>query len=71
METLYPFWRLSAVVLSLTHFMDLGDEFLVESESGNVFGNDVDLSEGDMADYDEENDASVSVSEFEAKFESL
>jgi len=52
-------------------FHGLGDEFLVESESGNVFDKDVDLSEGDWADYDEENDASVSVSEFEAKFESL
>lgn len=52
-------------------FHALGDEFVVESEGGVMFDSDVDLSEGDWAEYDEENDAAVSVSEFEAKFESL
>lgn len=50
-------------------FHGLGDEFVVESEGGKLFDEDIDLSEGDWADYDEENDASVSVNEFEAKFE--
>jgi hypothetical protein len=49
----------------------LGDEFIVESEGGAIFNSDVDLSEGDWAEYDEENDAAVSISEFEAKFEPL
>lgn len=49
----------------------LGDEFVVESEGGVKFDEDVDLSDGDWAEYDEENDASVSMSEFEAKIEAL
>jgi hypothetical protein len=52
-------------------FHALGDEFIVESEGGATFDSDVDLSEGDWADYDEENDAAVSISDFEAKFEPL
>lgn len=52
-------------------FHPLGDEFLVESEGGAMFESDVDLSEGDWGEYDEENDAAVSISEFEAKFEPL
>jgi hypothetical protein len=48
-------------------FHPLGDEFKVVSQGGTVFADGVDLSEGDWADYDEENDMSVSVNEFEAK----
>ena len=52
------------------HFM--GGEWIVESEGGGVFeGEDVDLSEGDWADYDAENDVAVTVSEVETKFESV
>ncbi len=52
-------------------FHPMGGEFVVESEGGYVFeGEDVDLSEGDWADYDQENDVAVSISEFESKFES-
>lgn len=52
-------------------FHPLGTEFIVESEGGVVFESDVDLSDGDWADYDEENDAAVSISEFESKWESV
>mmetsp|Transcript_19470 Transcript_19470/g.29558 ORF Transcript_19470/g.29558 Transcript_19470/m.29558 type:complete len:158 (-) Transcript_19470:96-569(-) len=52
-------------------FHPMGNEIKVTSEGGGVFESDVDLSEGDWADYDEENDLSVSISEFETKFESL
>jgi len=38
-------------------FHPLGNEFKVISEGGVVFEEDVDLSEGDWAEYDEENDA--------------
>ena len=48
-------------------FHPLGNEFRVTSEGGVVFEEDVDLSEGDWADYDEENDASVSLNDFESK----
>ncbi len=50
-------------------FHCMGGEFVVESEGGVVFeGEDVDLSD-DWADYDAENEISVSVMEFESKFE--
>ena len=49
-------------------FHILGDEFVVESEGGKIFEEDVDLSEGDWGDYDEENDLAVGVNDFEAKF---
>jgi hypothetical protein len=52
-------------------FHPLGNEFVVTSEGGVKFESDVDLSEGDWADYDEENDAAVSISDFETKFESV
>lgn len=52
-------------------FHCLGDEFIVESEGGVRFESDVDLSEGDWAEYDEENDASVSIDQFEVKIEAL
>ena len=52
-------------------FHPLGNEFVVTSEGGVKFESDVDLSEGDWADYDEENDAAISISDFEAKFESV
>lgn len=37
-------------------FFSLGDDFVVTSTGGNTFSEDVDLSEGDWAEYDEEND---------------
>lgn len=49
-------------------FHCLGDDFVVESEGGGKFEEDVDLSEGDWAEYDEEHDLSVSVENFESKF---
>jgi len=46
----------------------MGGEFVIVSKGGKKFSEDVDLSEGDWGDYDEENDMSVSVSDFESKF---
>lgn len=48
-------------------FHSMGGEFKVISEGGVTFEDDVDFSEGDWAEYDEENDAAVSVNEFESK----
>jgi len=39
-----------------TAFNPMGDEFVVTSTGGKEFREDVDLSEGDWADYDDEND---------------
>ena len=47
------------------------DEFIVESEGGVKFETDVDLSDGDWAEYDAENNASVSIERFETKIEAL
>ena len=53
-------------------FHAMGGEFVVESEGGVVFeGEDVDLSDDDWADYDADNDISVTVSDFESTFESV
>jgi hypothetical protein len=52
-------------------FHCLGDEFVVESEGGIRFESDVDLSDGDWGEYDEENDAAVSISDFETKIEAV
>lgn len=52
-------------------FFPLGDDFTVTSSGGTHFASDIDFSEGDWADYDEENDAAVSVSEIEFKWEML
>ena len=48
-----------------------GDEFVVTSEGGVKFDSDVDLSDGDWAEYDAENDAAVSIERFETKIEAL
>ncbi|KAL9188231.1 hypothetical protein ACHAXT_006609 [Thalassiosira profunda] len=48
-------------------FHPMGNEFRVVSEGGAAFEEDVDLSEGDWAEYDEENDCAVSISEYESK----
>jgi len=50
-------------------FYPMGDEFIVVSEGGKDFDQDVDLSEGDWADYDDENDTPVSISSFQSKIE--
>lgn len=48
-------------------FHPMSDEFVVTSTGGVEFDDDVDLSDGDWAEYDDENDASVSISSFESK----
>ena len=52
-------------------FHPMGDEFIITSSGGASFDKDVDLSESDWADYDDENDLAVSLSEVEFKFEAL
>lgn len=52
-------------------FHPMGEEFVVSSQGGKPFTEDVDLSEGDWADYDEENDEAVSLSEIEFKIEGI
>jgi hypothetical protein len=55
--------------LEPTHYFPAtSDEFVVMSEGGTTFTEDIDLSEGDWGDYDADHDASVSVSDFESKF---
>ena len=52
-------------------FHPMGEEFVVTSQGGKIFTEDVDLSEGDWADYDEENDAAISLSEIEFKIDAI
>jgi len=52
-------------------FHPMGNDFIVTSEGGVRFEDDVDLSEGDWAEYDDENDAAVSLNEIEFKIEAV
>jgi len=51
-------------------FHPLGNEFIVKSEGGAEFAEDVDLTD-DWADYDEEHDAPIGVNELESDFISI
>lgn len=48
----------------------MGDDFVVTSFGGLEFSTDVDFSDGDWGDYDAENDAAVSMTDIEFKWES-
>ena len=52
-------------------FFPMGNDFVVASSGGAVFGEDVDFGEGDWAEYDESNDEPVSMSDIEFKWESV
>ena len=53
-------------------FHPMGGEFVVKSEGGYSFDcEDVDLSEGEWADYDLDNSISVSITDLVSKFESV
>ena len=56
--------------LEPTAFFPMGNEFVVTSSGGKEFNEDVDFSEGDWADYDDENDLPVSISNIQFKWES-
>ena len=49
-------------------FHPMGEELIVTSEGGAEFSSDLTLDEGDWADYDDENDISISISDFASKF---
>lgn len=52
-------------------FHPMGDDFIITSEGGQTFEEEIDLGEGDWADYDDENDAAVSLSDIEFKIEGI
>lgn len=52
-------------------FYPMGSEFVVESEGGMRFEDDVDLRDGDWAEYDDENDIAVGINDFESKIDSI
>ena len=52
-------------------FSPMKDEFVIMSEGGTVFAEDIELGDGDWADYDAENDVSVSMEGISFKFEAL
>jgi len=52
-------------------FHPMKDEFVITSEGGYAFDEEIELGEGDWADYDAENDVPVSLEEIEFKFESV
>ena len=52
-------------------FHPMQDEFVITSEGGCRFDEEIELGEGDWADYDADNDVAVSLEEIEFKFESV
>ncbi|KAL3936863.1 MAG: hypothetical protein SGBAC_007912 [Bacillariaceae sp.] len=52
-------------------FSPMKDEFVIMSEGGAIFDEEIELGEGDWADYDAENDAPVSMEDISFKFEAL
>mmetsp|Transcript_9218 Transcript_9218/g.11622 ORF Transcript_9218/g.11622 Transcript_9218/m.11622 type:complete len:187 (+) Transcript_9218:91-651(+) len=71
-ETFVPFVSFECRGIEPYAFHPMGGEFIVVSEGGTTFeGEEVDLSEGDWADYDAENDISVTISDFTSKFDNL
>ena len=52
-------------------FSPMKDEFVIMSEGGTVFDEEIELGDGDWADYDAEHDASVSMEDISFKFEAL
>ena len=60
---------LPLIVVASTDLVD--GEFIVTATGGTVFTEDIDLSDGDWADYDAENDAPVSLSNIEFKWEAV
>jgi hypothetical protein len=52
-------------------FKPMKDEFVIVSEGGVRFDEDIELGEGEWADYDAENDCPVSLQAIEFKFESV
>ncbi|CAJ1946674.1 unnamed protein product [Cylindrotheca closterium] len=52
-------------------FSPMKDEFVVMSEGGTIFDDDIELGDGDWAEYDAENDAPISMEDISFKFEAL
>jgi hypothetical protein len=52
-------------------FHPMKDEFVITSEGGTEFNEDIELGDLEWADYDAENDVPVSIAELEFKFQSV
>lgn len=52
-------------------FKPMKDEFVITSEGGAVFEEEIELGEGEWADYDADNDCPVSLQEIEFKWEAV
>ena len=52
-------------------FHPMKDEFVISSENGYIFDEEIEFEDGDWADYDADNDCPVSISELKFKFEAV
>eukprot|EP00552_Chaetoceros_brevis_P004973 CAMPEP_0197737670 /NCGR_PEP_ID=MMETSP1435-20131217/10341_1 /TAXON_ID=426625 /ORGANISM="Chaetoceros brevis, Strain CCMP164" /LENGTH=177 /DNA_ID=CAMNT_0043326273 /DNA_START=1 /DNA_END=534 /DNA_ORIENTATION=+ len=52
-------------------FRPMKDEFVIISEGGYLFDEEIEFEDGEWADYDADNDCPVSISELEFKFEAV
>merc|ERR1719343_1426024 len=70
-DTWVPIMALECRGLEPYEFLPMKDEFIIISENGFVFDEDVEFVDGEWADYDAENDCPVAISDLEFKFEAL
>jgi hypothetical protein len=68
--TYVPLLAVECRGLEPTAFFPMGHEFIVISAGGAEFSTDVDLSDGDWADYDADHDQAVAISNAAFKWES-
>mmetsp|Transcript_22903 Transcript_22903/g.54169 ORF Transcript_22903/g.54169 Transcript_22903/m.54169 type:complete len:182 (+) Transcript_22903:97-642(+) len=66
-----PIMALECRGLTPYEFLPMKDEFIITSEKGYRFDEEVEFEDGEWADYDAENDCPVSVSDLQFKFEAV
>ena len=52
-------------------FHPMGSDFIVQSEGSMTFDDDVDLRDGDWAEYDDVNDIALTITDFQSKIDNV
>jgi len=70
-DTWVPILAVECRGLEPYDFRPMKDEFVITSEDGYLFDEEIEFEDGEWADYDEKNDCPVSITELEFKFEAV
>mmetsp|Transcript_26987 Transcript_26987/g.74192 ORF Transcript_26987/g.74192 Transcript_26987/m.74192 type:complete len:182 (-) Transcript_26987:461-1006(-) len=70
-DTWVPILAVECRGLEPCAFHPMKDEFVITSENGYVFDEEIEFDDGEWADYDAENDCPVSISSLEFKFDAI